>query len=69
MPRVDAVRFLDGDEALRPLGERLRSLDYGDIFPDSSHVELIRRGTLTCSAKSGDCRLALSITETTQSSN
>lgn len=55
MPRVTAVRFLGGDEKLATFGERLRSLDYGEIFPDGSSVELIRRGTLACSAKSGDC--------------
>jgi tetratricopeptide (TPR) repeat protein len=66
-PRVDAVRFLGGDEALRPLGERLRSMDYGQIFPDASHVELIRHGTLACSAESGNCAFQLAIEVQSQS--
>lgn len=54
-PRVDGVSFLSGDESLRPLADRLRSLDFGAIFPDASHVQLLRRGTLACSAKSAAC--------------
>jgi tetratricopeptide (TPR) repeat protein/transglutaminase-like putative cysteine protease len=62
-PRVDSVRFLSGDEELRPLGERLRSLDLGAIFPDASPVELVRHGTLSCSAKSGVCMFKLTVPE------
>ncbi|HXX71692.1 MAG TPA: tetratricopeptide repeat protein, partial [Candidatus Acidoferrum sp.] len=56
---VDAVKFISGSEALRPLSDRLRSLDYGPVFPDSSPSKLIRRGTLSCHAKVGDCELIL----------
>ena len=56
---VDAVKFISGSEALRPLSDRLRSLDYGAVFPDASPAKLIRRGTLSCRAKSGDCELIL----------
>jgi tetratricopeptide (TPR) repeat protein len=57
--RVDAVKFISGSEALRPLSERLRSLDYGAVFPDAFPAKLIRRGTLSCSQKAGDCGLIL----------
>jgi tetratricopeptide (TPR) repeat protein len=57
--RVDAVRFIGGSEALRPFSDRLRSLDYGSVFPDAAPARLIRRGTLSCSAKAGDCHLIL----------
>jgi hypothetical protein len=33
------------------------------MFPDASPVTLVRRGTLSCSAKSGDCVLILSRAE------
>ena len=56
---VDAVRFISGSEALRPLADRLRSLDYGAVFPDTSPAKLIRRGTLSCHGKAGDCELVL----------
>jgi tetratricopeptide (TPR) repeat protein len=57
--RVDAVKFIGGSEALRPFSDRLRSLDYGSVFPDAAPARLIRRGTLSCSAKGGDCDLIL----------
>jgi len=56
---VDAVKFIGGSEALRPFSDRLRSLDYGSVFPDTAPARLIRRGTLSCSAKAGDCDLIL----------
>jgi tetratricopeptide (TPR) repeat protein len=69
MPRVDGVRFLSGDDQLRPLGERLRSLDYGEIFPDDAPVQLIRRGDLACSAKSAACIFTLALPENVRPSN
>jgi tetratricopeptide (TPR) repeat protein len=68
-PHVDGVRFLSGDDSLRPFGARLRSSDYGEIFPDASHVQLIRRGTLTCSAKSAACSFTFAATSTGQTPN
>jgi tetratricopeptide (TPR) repeat protein len=59
MPRVDAVRFVSGDQSLGAFAGRLRSLDYGEIFPDDSPVQLIRRGTLDCSAESAACKFSL----------
>lgn len=56
---VDAVRFAGGSEKLRPLADRLRALDFGTVFPDASIVKLIRRGTLSCSASTGDCAFTL----------
>jgi tetratricopeptide (TPR) repeat protein len=69
IPRVDGIRFLSGNQALRPLGQRLRSLDFGEIFPDASHVELIRRGTLGCSAKSRECYFTLALRGAAPASN
>jgi tetratricopeptide (TPR) repeat protein len=65
-PRVDDVRFLSGDQSLGAFAERLRWLDYGAIFPDDSRVQLVRRGTLTCSAKSGGCSLMVGIRSRSQ---
>ena len=69
MPRVEGIRFLGGDESLRPLEERLRKVDYGDVFPAASRVELIRGGTLACSAKSGDCEFRLARSEVQSATN
>ena len=57
--QVSAVRFVGGSEKLKPFADRLRSLDYGPVFPDAKDTKLVRRGTVTCSAKSGDCILTL----------
>jgi tetratricopeptide (TPR) repeat protein len=57
--RVSAVRFVGGSDKLQPFAERLRSLDYGPVFPDASTAKLARRGTLSCSAKTSDCTFTL----------
>ena len=59
MAHVDAVRFIAGDEKLRPFADRLRLLDYGAVFPGASAVKLVRRSTLSCSVTPGDCVLTL----------
>jgi tetratricopeptide (TPR) repeat protein len=57
--RADAVRFISGTEALRPLADKMLQLNYGEVFPSSSPMKIIRRGTLSCSAGRGDCALIL----------
>lgn len=58
-PRADSVRFISGSETLRPLADKLRSLNYGEMFPNATPMKIIRRGTLSCSAKSGGCAVTL----------
>jgi tetratricopeptide (TPR) repeat protein len=67
--RADSVRFVSGSETMRPLAERLHALDYGAMFPDASPVKLVRRGTLSCSAKDGECVLILSRAEDVRAIN
>jgi tetratricopeptide (TPR) repeat protein len=57
--RADAVRFISGSETLRPMADKLRTFDYGEMFPDATPIKLVRRATLECTAKSGDCALIL----------
>jgi tetratricopeptide (TPR) repeat protein len=57
--QVDGVRFVGGSEKLKPFSDRLRSLDYGVVFPSSTPVKLVRRGILACAAQTGDCTLTL----------
>ncbi|HEX4002540.1 MAG TPA: DUF3857 domain-containing protein [Candidatus Acidoferrales bacterium] len=57
--KVDGSKFVSGSESLRPFADKLMSLDYGAVFPDASPARVVRRGTLTCSAESGDCVLQL----------
>jgi len=56
---VEGAKFVSGSESLRPFADKLMSLDYGTAFPDASPAKLVRRGTLSCSAKSGDCTFEL----------
>ncbi|MGH9736945.1 MAG: DUF3857 domain-containing protein [Candidatus Acidiferrales bacterium] len=60
--RVEEVRFVNGDESLRGFSKDLRSINYGEIFPDTTPLRLIRRGTLTCSSD-GECKLNLALPE------
>jgi len=56
---VEGVQFVSGSEKLRPFAGSLRSLDFGAVFPDASPAKIVRRGTLSCSAKTGDCSFVL----------
>jgi hypothetical protein len=51
------------------MATKLRSLDYGQEFPDASPVKIVRRGTLACSAASGDCTFTLIRPEDVRSMN
>jgi tetratricopeptide (TPR) repeat protein len=66
---VDAAQFVSGNEKLRPFTDRLRSLDYGVMSPDATPIKLIRRGTLSCSAATGDCNFTLAPAEDLRASN
>ncbi len=56
---ADTVRFISGSEALRSLAEKLRVLNYGEMFPGAAPLKIIRRATLSCTEKSGECALTL----------
>jgi tetratricopeptide (TPR) repeat protein len=55
---VESSAFIDGEQKLRPLGERLRSIHFGETFPDAHFEKLLRRGTISCSAQS-ECSFVL----------
>jgi Flp pilus assembly protein TadD len=57
--RSSDVRFVSGSEELRPFADRLRTIDFGPMFPNSSPRKLARLGTLTCSATAGECTFVL----------
>lgn len=67
-PRVESVRFVRGNERLRSLGERLRGLSFGRVFPDETPTRIIRRGTLSC-AGDGACVFVLQSAESITSVN
>ena len=57
--RVDAVKFVSGDEKLKSFTEALRTGDYHLTFPDDTPVKILRRGTLSCSVTTGKCEFSL----------
>ncbi len=59
--RVDAVRFVSGDEKLKSFTEALRAADYHLTFPDDTPVKVLRRGTLSCSVTTGKCEFVLTL--------
>jgi tetratricopeptide (TPR) repeat protein len=67
--KIEGAKFVSGSESLRPFTDKLMSLDYGAAFPDASPAKLVRRGTLSCAAKSGDCTLKLLVPQDVHSVN
>jgi tetratricopeptide (TPR) repeat protein len=59
--KVDAVRWVSGDEKLKSYTEALRTADYHLTFPDDTPVKVLRRGTLSCSVASGSCKFVLTL--------
>jgi tetratricopeptide (TPR) repeat protein/transglutaminase-like putative cysteine protease len=61
--KVEGVKFVSGSDALQSYADRLAALDYHTVFPDASPVKIVRRGTLSCSVKTGDCTFTLLLPE------
>jgi len=57
--KVDAVKFVSGDEKLKSYSETLRTADYHLTFPDDTPVKVLRRGTVACSVEKGKCEFVL----------
>jgi len=57
-PSVEAVRFVSGNEKLKPLADALRSAKFAQKFPDDTPVAILRRGKLSCQPE-GACTMLL----------
>jgi len=66
---IDGVKFVSGSESLRPLADHLRGIRYDTAFPDALPTKLVRRGTLSCSAATGDCKFTLLVPGETHTAN
>jgi len=55
---VESVRFISGDESLRPRADAIRAASYGRMFPDDAPAKILRRGLLACAPDSG-CTVTL----------
>ncbi len=60
---VEGVKFVSGDEKLKPLGEALRTAKYNMTFPDSTTSKVFRRGVLSCSMSTGECDFVMMLPE------
>jgi len=53
--QVTAVKFIRGDEKLRPLAAMLKAGNFNLVFPDETTTKVIRRGTLFCQPDGAKC--------------
>ncbi len=56
--KVEGVKFVRGDEGLKPFASALASASFPLMFPDGTPTKLVRRGIVSCPGSSG-CTLAL----------
>ncbi|HEV3513170.1 MAG TPA: DUF3857 domain-containing protein [Candidatus Sulfotelmatobacter sp.] len=59
--KVDAVKFISGDEKLKSYIPALQSADYHLTFPDGTPLKVLRRGTLSCSVTAATCKFVLTL--------
>lgn len=65
--KVDAVKFVSGDEKLKSYTDALRKPDYRLTFPDDTPVKILRRGTVSCSIATGSCKFVLTLPDDVRS--
>ncbi len=56
--RVEAVKFIKGDERLKNIEDSLRSATYPLRFAEDRLIKIVRRGTVSCST-AGDCSFVM----------
>ena len=61
--KIDAAKFVGGEEKLKPLTESLRGAKVDFAFPDDVPAKILRRGTLSCSKESGQCDFVMMLPE------
>jgi len=68
-PKVSAVKFITGDQPLRPFTNELQTVMLPDFFPDKTEMRLLRRSKLTCLNAFNACSLVLMSAETVHSAD
>lgn len=61
--KIEAAKFISGEEKLKPLTDNLRSTKVDFAFPDDVPAKILRRGTLTCSKDNGQCEFVMMLPE------
>lgn len=67
--RVQDARFITGNEKLRSAATRLHKIEFGNVFPDLTATQIVRRGVLSCSAAANECVFVLILPENVRSLN
>ena len=49
--RSQGVKFVSGEEKLRPMDAAIRGISFGPALPDAAVAKVLRRGTASCTAK------------------
>jgi len=61
--KIEAAKFISGEEKLKPLTENLRNAKIDFTFPDNVPTKILRRGILSCSKNSGECEFVMMLPE------
>ncbi|HEX4663311.1 MAG TPA: DUF3857 domain-containing protein [Terriglobales bacterium] len=61
--KPDQVKFVSGDESLRSYASQLQAAQFHVEFPDDTPIKLVRRGVLSCSDSTHECRLMMILPE------
>ena len=60
---ISAVKFISGEEKLKPLADKLRAAKVEFAFPDNEPTKILRRGVLSCSQATGQCEFVMILPE------
>jgi tetratricopeptide (TPR) repeat protein len=57
--KVEGVKFISGSDELKSYATKIDALNFGALFPDDTPTKIVRRGSLSCTATSGECVFVL----------
>jgi tetratricopeptide (TPR) repeat protein len=61
--KIEAAKFISGEEKLKPLTQNLRTANVDFAFPDDVPTKILRRGILSCSKNTGECEFLMTLPE------
>jgi tetratricopeptide (TPR) repeat protein/transglutaminase-like putative cysteine protease len=67
--KVEDVKFITGDEDLRPFGKTVASLPFKIPLPDDTPTKLVRRGVMVCAGLNLGCDFTVFTVESVHSIN
>jgi tetratricopeptide (TPR) repeat protein len=58
-PKLQQIKFISGNEEIRPLESALQSAKFNVLFPDDHPTRIVRRGVLVCEGEDLGCDFTL----------